>query len=74
MFTVASTSGSLLYARAFLLGREPCLANLLKRHCHLLAVDLERFLAIGGYDRLYHPGRIEDLDLGFRGWMAGWKG
>ncbi len=40
----------------------------------VLAVDRERFLAIGGYDRLYHPGRIEDLDLGFRGWMAGWRG
>jgi GT2 family glycosyltransferase len=40
----------------------------------VLAVDRKRFLAMGGYDRLYHPGRIEDLDLGFRGWMAGWKG
>lgn len=40
----------------------------------ILAVDRGRFLAIGGYDPLYFPGRIEDLDLGFRGWMAGWKG
>ncbi len=40
----------------------------------VLAVHRERFLSMGGYDRLYHPGRIEDLDLGFRGWMAGWKG
>ena len=40
----------------------------------VLAVDREKFLAIGGYDPLYHPGRIEDLDLGFRGWMAGWRG
>ena len=40
----------------------------------VLAVDRERFLAMGGYDPLYHPGRIEDLDLGFRGWMRGWKG
>ncbi len=40
----------------------------------VLAVDRARFLAIGGYDPLYFPGRIEDLDLGFRGWMAGWKG
>src|SRR5206468_3980661 len=23
---------------------------------------------------VYLPGRIEDLDLGFRGWMAGYKG
>jgi N-acetylglucosaminyl-diphospho-decaprenol L-rhamnosyltransferase len=40
----------------------------------ILAVDRAKFLALGGYDPLYFPGRIEDLDLGFRGWMAGWKG
>jgi GT2 family glycosyltransferase len=40
----------------------------------VLAVDRLKFLALGGYDPLYFPGRIEDLDLGFRGWMAGWKG
>jgi GT2 family glycosyltransferase len=40
----------------------------------VLAVHRERFLALGGYDPLYFPGRIEDLDLGFRGWMAGWRG
>jgi GT2 family glycosyltransferase len=40
----------------------------------VLAVDREKFLALGGYDPLFFPGRIEDLDLGFRGWMAGWRG
>ena len=40
----------------------------------ILAVDRGRFLALGGYDPVYFPGRIEDLDLGFRGWMAGWRG
>jgi GT2 family glycosyltransferase len=40
----------------------------------VLAVDRCRFLDLGGYDPLFFPGRIEDLDLGFRGWMAGWKG
>ncbi len=40
----------------------------------ILAVDRLKFLALGGYDPLYFPGRIEDLDLGFRGWMAGWRG
>lgn len=40
----------------------------------VLAVDRARFLELGGYDPLYFPGRIEDLDLGFRGWMAGWRG
>ena len=40
----------------------------------VLAVDRLKFLALGGYDPLFFPGRIEDLDLGFRGWMAGFKG
>jgi GT2 family glycosyltransferase len=40
----------------------------------VLAVDRARFLALGGYDPVYFPGRIEDLDLGFRGWMRGWSG
>ncbi len=40
----------------------------------VLAVDRVKFLALGGYDPIYFPGRIEDLDLGFRGWMAGVRG
>lgn len=40
----------------------------------VLAVDRARFLRLGGYDELYFPGRIEDLDLGFRAWMAGCRG
>ncbi len=40
----------------------------------VLAVDRAKFLALGGYDPIYFPGRIEDLDLGFRGWMTGWRG
>lgn len=40
----------------------------------VLAVDRQKFLQVGGYDPVYFPGRIEDLDLGFRGWMAGHRG
>ncbi len=40
----------------------------------VLALDRIKFLSLGGYDPLYFPGRIEDLDLGFRGWMAGYSG
>lgn len=40
----------------------------------VLLVDRRKFLALGGYDEIYFPGRIEDLDLGFRGWMAGMRG
>jgi GT2 family glycosyltransferase len=40
----------------------------------VLAVDRLKFLEVGGYDPIYFPGRIEDLDLGFRGWMSGYRG
>jgi GT2 family glycosyltransferase len=40
----------------------------------VLAVRRQSFLALGGYDPIFFPGRIEDLDLGFRGWMAGYRG
>jgi len=40
----------------------------------VLAVRRQTFLALGGYDPIFFPGRIEDLDLGFRGWMAGYRG
>jgi N-acetylglucosaminyl-diphospho-decaprenol L-rhamnosyltransferase len=40
----------------------------------VLAIDRRRFLSLGGYDPIYFPGRIEDLDLGFRAWMAGYRG
>ena len=40
----------------------------------VLLVRRRTFLELGGYDPLYFPGRIEDLDLGFRAWMAGLKG
>ncbi len=37
----------------------------------VMAVNRERFLELGGFDPLYLPGRIEDLDFAFRGYMAG---
>jgi N-acetylglucosaminyl-diphospho-decaprenol L-rhamnosyltransferase len=38
----------------------------------VMAVSRERFVALGGFDPIYLPGRIEDLDLGYRGFAAGW--
>lgn len=38
----------------------------------VMAVARERFVELGGFDPLYLPGRIEDLDLGYRGFAAGW--
>ncbi len=37
-----------------------------------LAVDREKFAALGGFDPLFLPGRLEDLDLAFRGYLAGY--
>jgi GT2 family glycosyltransferase len=35
-------------------------------------VHRERFLALGGFDPLYHPFYYEDVDLGLRAWRRGW--
>ena len=37
-----------------------------------LAVDRGRFAELGGFDPLYLPGRLEDLDFAFRGYLAGY--
>lgn len=37
-----------------------------------IAVDRRLFLELGGFDPLYLPGRIEDLDFAFRGYLAGY--
>ena len=37
-----------------------------------IAVDRHRFLELGGFDPVYLPGRIEDLDFAFRGYAAGY--
>lgn len=37
----------------------------------VMAVDRHAFLELGGFDPLYLPGRLEDLDFAFRGYMAG---
>jgi N-acetylglucosaminyl-diphospho-decaprenol L-rhamnosyltransferase len=39
----------------------------------VMAVDRQAFLSLGGFDPLYLPGRLEDLDLVFRGYMAGYE-
>lgn len=37
-----------------------------------LAVDCKVFAALGGFDPLFLPGRLEDLDFAFRGYLAGY--
>jgi GT2 family glycosyltransferase len=38
-----------------------------------MAVDREKFLLLGGFNRLFYPAYGEDLDLCFRAWRRGWK-
>ncbi len=37
-----------------------------------LAVDRRKFLELGGFDPLYLPGRIEDVDLAYRAFQSGY--
>ena len=37
-----------------------------------MAVDRRKFIELGGFDPTYLPGRLEDLDFAFRGYMAGY--
>jgi N-acetylglucosaminyl-diphospho-decaprenol L-rhamnosyltransferase len=37
-----------------------------------MAVDCRRFVELGGFDPMYLPGRLEDLDFAFRGYLAGY--
>ena len=38
----------------------------------VMAVDRRKFVALGGFDPLYLPGRLEDLDLCLRAYLAGY--
>jgi GT2 family glycosyltransferase len=38
----------------------------------VMAVDVGRFVELGGFDPLYLPGRLEDLDFALRGYQAGY--
>ena len=38
----------------------------------VMAVDRQRFVELGGFDPLYLPGRLEDLDLAFRAFLQGY--
>ncbi|MEP7351959.1 MAG: glycosyltransferase, partial [Acidobacteriota bacterium] len=34
--------------------------------------DADKLTALGGFDEIYTPAYVEDLDLGVRGWLRGW--
>ncbi len=35
--------------------------------------DREKLRLLGGFDLIYHPFYVEDMDLAYRAWKAGWK-
>jgi len=37
------------------------------------AFDRRKFLALGGFDKLYQPCYVEDTDLSIRAWRRGWQ-
>ena len=38
-----------------------------------MALDRIKFLQLGGFDSLYYPAYVEDVDLCFRAWRNGWR-
>jgi GT2 family glycosyltransferase len=34
--------------------------------------DTARLRELGGFDEVYRPAYVEDLDIGYRAWMRGW--
>ncbi len=37
------------------------------------AYDRKKFVEMGGYDELFNPGYLEDIDISYRAWKAGYK-
>jgi GT2 family glycosyltransferase len=65
----------LVQATALYPGHEPAIRRrgLTAAAGAALAVDRDKFAALGGFDPLYLPGRLEDLDFAYRGYQAGYR-
>ena len=64
----------LLRATALFPGHEPYIdrPGLSASVGAVMAVDRKRFVELDGFDPLYLPGRLEDLDLAFRAYLRGY--
>jgi GT2 family glycosyltransferase len=65
----------LVQATALYPGHEPMIRRqgLTASAGAALAVDRDKFVSLGGFDPLYLPGRLEDLDFAYRGYQAGYR-
>ncbi len=65
----------LVQATALYPGHEPAIhrRGLTASAGAALAVDRDKFASLGGFDPLYLPGRLEDLDFAYRGYQAGYR-
>lgn len=74
--TAVGWQGGLVQATSLFAGHERVrhLPSLTASAGAALAVDCETFRQLGGFDAIYLPGRLEDLDLCFRAFMAGFHG
>ena len=65
----------LVQATALYPGHEPMIRRqgLTASAGAALAVDRDKFALLGGFDPLYLPGRLEDLDFAYRGYQAGYR-
>jgi len=37
------------------------------------AMDVRKLRSLGGFDSLYHPFYVEDVDVSYQGWKRGWR-
>ena len=73
--TAVSWRWGLVQATALYPGHEPRIhrQGLTASAGAALAVDRDKFASLGGFDPLYLPGRLEDLDFAYRGYQAGYR-
>jgi N-acetylglucosaminyl-diphospho-decaprenol L-rhamnosyltransferase len=73
--TAVTWRWGLVQATALFPGHEAgiCAPGLTASAGAALAVDCAKFFALAGFDPLFLPGRLEDLDFAFRGYMAGYQ-
>ncbi len=73
--TAVAWRWGLVQATALFPGHEPGVdvPGLTASSGAVMAVDRRKFGELGGFDPVFLPGRLEDLDFAFRGYLAGYE-